>query len=170
MPTFKLAKDSLQDRFLKSKGKVQLYGGGFANGKTASACIKAIKVAKDYPGANILMARSTYPKLNDTLRKEFLKWIPNDWIDSFPKSANGSNTCTLKNGTTVNFRYIAQQGKAGNESTTSNLLSATYDAIFVDQMEDPEIVHKVMILLCHCLALVGLSLLLTLHVIGCTVS
>lgn len=142
MPTFKLIKDSLQDRFLKSKGKVQLYGGGFANGKTASACIKAIKIAKDYPGANILMARSTYPKLNDTLRKEFLKWIPSDWIASFPKSANGSNTCTLKNGTTINFRYIAQQGKSGNEATTSNLLSATYDAIFVDQMEDPEIVHK----------------------------
>jgi hypothetical protein len=88
------------------------------------------------------MARSTYPKLNDTLRKEFLKWLPSDWIESFPKSANASNTCTLKNGTTINFRYIAQQGKSGNEATTSNLLSATYDAIIVDQMEDPEIVHK----------------------------
>jgi len=88
------------------------------------------------------MARSTYPKLNDTLRKEFLKWVPLDWIDSFPKSANASNTCTLKNGTTINFRYIAQQGKLGNEATTSNLLSATYDWIVVDQMEDPEIVHK----------------------------
>ena len=142
MPTFQLEKDSLQDRFLKSQGKVQLFGGGFANGKTSGACIKCIQIAKDYPGANILMARSTYPKLNDTLRKEFLKWIPIDWIESFPKSANASNTCTLKNGTTINFRYIAQQGKLGNEATTSNLLSATYDAIFVDQMEDPEIVHK----------------------------
>jgi hypothetical protein len=142
MPTFKLQRGSLQDRFLESKGKVQLYGGGFANGKTSAACIKAIRIAKDYPGANILMARSTYPKLNDTLRKEFLKWIPADWIDSFPKSANGSNTCTLTNGTTINFRYIAQQGKVGNEATTSNLLSATYDAIFIDQIEDPEIVHK----------------------------
>jgi len=142
MPTFKLQKDSLQDRFLKSKGKIQLYGGGFANGKTSGACIKCIQIAKDYPGANILMARSTYPKLNDTLRKEFLKWCPPDWIESFPKSANASNMCTLKNGTTINFRYIAQQGKIGNESTTSNLLSATYDLIIVDQMEDPEIVHK----------------------------
>ena len=142
MATFKLTKNSLQDRFIKSKGKVQLYGGGFANGKTATTCIKAIQIAKDYPGANILMARSTYPKLNDTLRKEFLKWIPSDWIDSFPKSANASNTCTLKNGTTINFRYIAQQGKVSNEATTSNLLSATYDLIVVDQMEDPEIVHK----------------------------
>jgi phage terminase large subunit len=142
MPTFKLQRDSLQDRFLHSQAKVQLFGGGFANGKTAAVCIKALRIARDYPGANILMARSTYPKLNDTLRKEFLKWCPSEWIDSFPKSANASNTCTLTNGTTINFRYIAQQGKVGNESTTSNLLSATYDAIFVDQMEDPEIVHK----------------------------
>jgi hypothetical protein len=142
MATFKLTRGSLQERFLSSRGKVQIYGGGFANGKTATACIKALRIAMDYPGANILMARSTYPKLNDTLRKEFLKWCPDDWIRSFPKSANASNTCTLNNGTTINFRYIAQQGKVGNEATTSNLLSATYDCIIVDQMEDPEIVHK----------------------------
>lgn len=142
MPTFKLQRNSLQDRFLHSTAKIQPFGGGFANGKTSAACIKAIRIGKDYPGANILMARSTYPKLNDTLRKEFLKWIPAHWIQSFPKSANASNTCTLTNGTTYNFRYIAQQGKVGTEATTSNLLSATYDLIVVDQMEDPEIVHK----------------------------
>ena len=142
MPTFRLFERSLQDRFQKSRAKIQLYGGGFANGKTANVCIKAIELAKDYPGCNALMARSTYPKLNDTLRKEFLKWCPEDWIKSFPKSANGSNTCTLKNGSTINFRYIAQQGKNANEATTSNLLSATYDFVVVDQIEDPEIVHK----------------------------
>jgi hypothetical protein len=113
-------------------------GGGFANGKTASLCVKALSVAKDYPGANILLARATYPKLNDTLRKEFFKWCPKDWIKQFVKT---DNTVYLKNGTTINFRYIAQQGKSG-ESTTSNLLSATYDFIGVDQIEDPEIVHK----------------------------
>jgi hypothetical protein len=142
VPTFRLFEGSLQDRFQKSRAKIQLYGGGFANGKTANVCIKAIELAKDYPGCNALMARSTYPKLNDTLRKEFLKWCPQDWIKSFPKSANGSNTCTLKNGSTINFRYIAQQGKGANDATTSNLLSATYDFVVVDQIEDPEIVHK----------------------------
>jgi len=142
MSTYKIHTGSLNGRYLKGRKKIQLFGGGFANGKTAAICIKCLQLAKDYPGANILMARSTYPKLNDTLRKEFIKWCPLAWIESFPKSANASNTCTLKNGTTINFRYIAQQGKIGNESTTSNLLSATYDAIFVDQMEDPEIVHK----------------------------
>ena len=142
MPTFRLFESSLQDRFQKSRAKIQLYGGGFANGKTANVCIKAIELAKNYPGCNALLARSTYPKLNDTLRKEFLKWCPPDWIQSFPKSANGSNTCTLTNGSTINFRYIAQQGKNANDATTSNLLSATYDFVAVDQIEDPEIVHK----------------------------
>jgi len=142
MSTFRLYEDSLQERFLKSTAKVQVFGGGFANGKTSAACIKALEFAKDYPGSNGLIARSTYPKLNDTIRKEFLKWCPQTWIKSFPKSQNASNTCTLTNGTEINFRYIAQQGKGSQDSTTSNLLSATYDWIIVDQMEDPEIVHK----------------------------
>jgi len=142
MPTFNLIEGSLQDRFLKSNAKIQLLGGGFANGKTSVACIKALELSRDYPCSNGLIARSTYPKLNDTIRKEFLKWCPENWIKSFPKSANASNTCTMTNGTTINFRYIAQQGKASGEATTSNLLSATYDWIVIDQMEDPEIVHK----------------------------
>ena len=47
----------------------------------------------------------------------------------------------MKNGSTVNFRYVAQQGKQ-TEDSKSNLLSATYDWIIVDQMEDPEFSHK----------------------------
>ena len=142
MATFKLARGSLQDRFLKSRAKIRVTGGGFANGKTSSACILALELCKLYPGSNGLIARATYPKLNDTIRKEFLKWCPKEWIQSFPMSANASNTCTMKNGSTVNFRYIAQQGKSNNDASTSNQLSATYDWIIVDQMEDPEIVHK----------------------------
>ena len=142
MPTYRIFETSLQERFHASKAKIQLFAGGFANGKTSAGCIKAIEWAKAYPGSNGLIARSTYPKLNDTIRKEFVKWCPQDWIKSFPMSANASNTCTLTNGTTVNFRYIQQQGKSANDATTSNLLSATYDWIVVDQIEDPEIVHK----------------------------
>ncbi len=139
---FRVYSNSLQERFAQSRKKVQIFGGGFANGKTANSVVQRIlPVAKDYPGANILVARATYPKLNDTIRKEFIKWCPKQWIKSFPRSANGSNTCTLVNGTTINFRYIQQQGKKEDVST-SNLLSATYDLIVVDQMEDPEIVEK----------------------------
>lgn len=136
---YKLHEGSLQDRFLASRAKIQLYGGGFANGKTATTCIKVIQIARDYPGANILMARATYPKLMDTLAKEFFKWLPQHWIKSYTKTPNP--TLILTNGTTINFRHVAQQG-VNAEHTTSNLLSATYDLAVIDQIEDPEITEK----------------------------
>lgn len=141
MPEFKLLRGGLQDRFTASRAKIQIFGGGYGNGKTTGAVMKALQLGQEYPGMNCLMSRSTYPKLNDTLRKEFIKWCPSDWVKNFPLSVNASNTCTLHNGTGYNFRYIAQQGK-NEESSTSNLLSATYDLIVVDQAEDPEIGYK----------------------------
>lgn len=137
-PSFRIEKGSLQDRFLKSRAKIQFYGGGFANGKTSASCIKALMLAKEYPGSNGLIARSTYPKLEDTIKKELLKWCPKHWIKS---KTDKPNNITFENGSVINFRYVSQQGK-GTESTTSNLLSATYDWIIVDQIEDPEFVHK----------------------------
>jgi len=136
--TYRIHEGSLQERFHASRNKIQVFGGGFANGKTAAVCVKTLMVARDYPGANILMARSTYPKLNDTLRRELFKWLPASWRKTFSKT---ENTLELHNGTTINFRYIAQQGRA-EEQSTSNLLSATYDLIVVDQIEDPEIGEK----------------------------
>ena len=138
---FKITNGSLQHRFGLSRAKIQIFGGGFANGKTANACIKGLELARSYPGSNGLIARSTYPKLNDTIRKEWLKWCPESWIKRFPRSQNSENTCYMENGTSVNFRYVQQQGKGG-ESTTSNLLSATYDWIIVDQIDDPEFSFK----------------------------
>ena len=136
---YKIIEGGMHDRFHRSKKKVQFVGGGFGNGKTAAACIKALKLCKDYPGCNGLIARSTYPKLNDTIRREFLQWCPTHWIKRMP--SRDENTLLLKNGSTVNFRYVAQQGKQ-TEDSKSNLLSATYDWIVVDQLEDPEFSHK----------------------------
>jgi hypothetical protein len=53
------------------------------------------------------------------------------------------NTIYFKNGSQINFRYINQRGKTSEDgSTTSNLLSATYDFIAIDQIEDPGITFK----------------------------
>lgn len=141
MANYRLQEGSVQHNFHNSKAKVQIFGGGFANGKTTALAIKALKIAKDYPGSNGLLARATYPKLNDTLRKVVLKWCPSNWI--LRKPTQDDNSLYLRNGTVINFRYIAQRGKLQADGTsTSNLLSATYDWIGVDQIEDPEIVHK----------------------------
>lgn len=137
-----LQEGSLHEQYANLRSKIQFYGGGYGNGKTSAMIIKVLKVAKDYPGANILVARSTYPKLNDTIRRVFVEFCPEKWIESFPLSKSGDNTCTLTNGTKVNFRYIAQRRTTDDGGSSSNLLSATYDLICVDQIEDPEIVHK----------------------------
>ena len=136
---YKLERGSLHERFQNARGKIQMFGGGFGNGKTTGAVVKALKLAKDYPGSNGLVARSTFPKLNSTIRKEFEQWCPKSWIKRDVNSRD--NLIELTNGSVINFSYIAQQGKSG-ESSTSNLLSATYDYIVVDQVEDPEITHK----------------------------
>jgi hypothetical protein len=141
MREYKIYEDSVHEHFLNSVAKMQIFGGGFGNGKTTAACIKAIKIIQDYPGCNGLIARATFPKLNDTIRKEFKKWCPPSLIKSFPESKNSDNTAKFENGSQINFRYIQQQGKAVEQST-SNLLSATYDFVIVDQMEDPEITEK----------------------------
>lgn len=137
--TYKIVEGGLHDRFHQSRAKVQFIGGGYGNGKTTACCIKALKLCMDYPGCNGLIARSTYPKLNDTIRREFFKWCPSSWIKRMP--TRDDNTLILKNNSTVNFRYVAQRGKETEESK-SNLLSATYDWMVVDQLEDPEFSHK----------------------------
>src|SRR5262245_31129602 len=128
MANYNLQEGSPQYGFHNSRSKLQIMGGGFGNGKTTALVIKALKLARDYPGSNGLLGRSTYPKLNDTLRKVFLDWCPPHWIKRRPTQED--NTCHLANGTIVNFRYIAQRGKQSESGdTTSNLLSATYDWI-----------------------------------------
>lgn len=127
--------------FYTARGKIQFFGGAYANGKTTALVIKALRVAKDYPGANLLLARETYPKLNDTLRKVFLEWCPASWVRRRP--TKDDNTLYMTNGSVVNFRYVAQRGRMTEDgNTTSNLLSATYDFIGVDQAEDPGITEK----------------------------
>ncbi len=140
--TYIMKEGSLHEQFAALRTPIQMFGGGYGNGKTSAMVVKALQLARDYPGSNGLMARSTYPKLNDTLRKTFLEFCPGEWIASFPRSKNADNTCTLTNGTTINFRYISQRSSTDDGGSTSNLLSATYDWIVVDQLEDPEIIHK----------------------------
>lgn len=140
--TYVLKEGSIHERFMDSRNKIQFFGGGFGNGKTSAVVIKTLRIAKDYPGMNGLMARETYPKLNDTLRKTFIEFCPEKWIESFPTSKNSDNTCKLINGSTLNFRYTAQRKSTEDGSSTSNLLSANYDLAVIDQIEDPGITYK----------------------------
>lgn len=137
LPEYRIIAGSLQDRFMKLRTKIQFYGGGFGNGKTSAACIKAINIMKDYPGSHGAVLRETLPKVTTTIMKEFFKWLPKTWIKSFNKQ---ERILTLVNGSTCVFSYLVQQGSGSD--TTSNVLSATFDWAVVDQVEDPGIVYK----------------------------
>ena len=101
-----MAPGGMHEKFMNLRTKIQMLGGGFGNGKTAASCVKAIQLALDYPGSNGLIARETYPKLNDTIRKEFFKWCPRSIIQKMPTQDN--NTCYLKNGSMVNFPIFSR--------------------------------------------------------------
>jgi hypothetical protein len=141
MPNYRLTRGSVQHRFQESRAKIEIFGGAYGNGKSTGMIIKSLKFANLYPGSLGLMARATYPKLNDTLRRDLLRWCPKKWIKRRP--TKDDNTLYLVNGSTIHFRYLSQRGKNTEDgTTTSNLLSATYDWITIDQIEDPEITHK----------------------------
>ena len=124
MPEYRLKTGGLHDRFHRSRTKVQMIGGGFGNGKTAAGCVKGLGLAKSYPGSNGIIAMATYKQLNDTIREEFYKWVPNAWVSKWPTQTE--NTLILTNGSKVNFRYLQQKGKqSADGQTSSNLLSAT---------------------------------------------
>jgi hypothetical protein len=131
----------MHEKFLASRNKIQIIGGGFGNGKTAASVVKGLKLAKDYPGSNGFIGMATYAQLNDTIREEVYKWVPHSWVAKWPSMA--LNTMVLKNGSKINFRYIQQKGKSNADGqTSSNLLSATYDWAIVDQIENPAIQYK----------------------------
>lgn len=134
---YRVEAGSVQHKFQQSRAKVQLMGGGFANGKTTSAIVKAINLAVDYPGSNGLLGRASYAKIEDSIKPAFYQWCPADWI---AYTHEGKNYVQLTNGSRINFRYVHQ--KKGEGVSSSNLLSATYDWAVVDQIEDAEIEEK----------------------------
>lgn len=129
-----------QFNFFFSRNEINGYTGGYGNGKTAAACIRGINTAIYYEGARVLVGRATRPKLEDSTKKELLKWMPEEWIDRWPSERK--NDLLIKNtGSTIEFRHVRQEGKGKGEEQ-SNLLSATYDHIIIDQFDDPEFTYK----------------------------
>ena len=80
---YRVIEGSLQERFLNLRTKIQMYGGGFGNGKTSCGCMKCLQIMHDYPGCHGAILRETLPKVTGTTMKEFFKWCPKQWIKSF---------------------------------------------------------------------------------------
>ena len=135
---YKLISGSAADAFHRSRAKIRLYAGGFGNGKTTTVVIEALKLLRAYPGMSALFARNTFTNLERTLGREFFNWCPSSWIKS---GTLRSGSVRLVNGSIVDFVHLAQSVGADGMAS-SNLLSANYGLIVVDQIEDPDISEK----------------------------
>src|SRR5215468_6338021 len=129
-----------QLHFYESRAPICGFTGGYGNGKTAVLGLAAITVAATYRDARVLVGRATRPKLEDSTKPELLKWCPDDWIAKKPSDRH-NNLLLKHSNSTIEFRHIRQEGKGKGEEQ-SNLLSATYDYIGVDQFDDPEFTYK----------------------------
>jgi len=138
--TFDETENPWQLGFFECRDTIAGYTGGFGNGKTASLGIIGATIARTYEKARVLVGRATRPKLEDSTKPELLKWFPEDWVERMPTDRH-NNLVVAGTGSTIEFRHIRQEGKGKGEQQ-SNLLSATYDAILVDQLDDPEFSYK----------------------------
>lgn len=131
---FEITEGSPQYKLFTSTAPIQLAAGGYGWGKTSLLCVKCIQIMQDYPNCHGAILRNTEPNLTTTTYQEFLKWCPKGLIAKYP-SANDKHM-VFKNGSSVLFSYIKMSVRG--DSKTMNLLSATFDFIFIDQLEDPE--------------------------------
>ncbi len=136
--SYKLISGSAAEQFHNSRAKVRMYAGGFGNGKTTAITIETLKIVRDYPGISAMLARNTFANLEKTLGREFLKWCPQSWIKS---GTIRSGTIRLNNDSVIDMRYLAQSSNEQGDQS-SNVLSANYGLIVVDQVEDPDITEK----------------------------
>ena len=140
--TFELSEEDnpWQLGFFECREKIAGFTGGFGNGKTSVMGVLACFIAENYEEARVLVGRATRTKLEDSTKPEIMKWIPDDSVSRWP-SERWNNIEFARTGSRIEFRHVRQEGKGKGEEQ-SNLLSATYDAIFIDQMDDPEFSYK----------------------------
>ena len=138
MPSFNITEGSPQEKAFLSTKPIQLLAGGYGWGKTALVCVKALWLMQNYPGCRGAVLRNTLPNLEMTTQKEFMRWCPKHLIKKMPTARD--KTLVLNNNSEVLFNYIAMTRRGDSE--TMNMLSATFDFVIIDQLEDPEFNYK----------------------------
>jgi len=102
-----------QVEYVNSTKLVQIYNGGVGAGKTIANVIKAIKLAIEFPGIEILVAAPTYAMLKDTVMREFESRCPAFLIQDFFKGNYPEVIFHANAGrhSTIRFRSFDDPGK-----------------------------------------------------------
>ena len=85
-----------QRAFVYSTARNQCFSGGFNNGKSFGACLKAVILLTTFPKYRMFIARQTYKDLKITTMETFFKIMPKEYVarhneqDGFTELINGS--------------------------------------------------------------------------------
>lgn len=127
-----------QKRFLESTTAYTCYGGARGGGKTHIARVKAVGLAFNYPGIQILMVRAHYPELEQNLINPILAWVPAELY-----SYNGTaHQMTFYNGSVIKFGHY--DGRAAE----NEYQGVQYHIIFLE--EATQLSERAFQFLCSC--------------------
>lgn len=119
--SFELRND-MQREFLNMEQRNICVSGGFGNGKSYIACLKACIFLLTFPKYRHLFARQIYKNLKETTMQTFFKIMPPEFIASHDMT-NG--VTTLMNGSTVLWMHLDTQDEQSLRGLEIN--SATID-------------------------------------------
>lgn len=101
-----------------------VYGGAKGGGKSCALVIEAAAWGYEHPGADMYIFRESYDDLEANIIKEFKAKIPKE-LYAYSET---KHIATLRNGTTINFRYIS------NETDAEGYQGRSMDWIGVDEL------------------------------------
>lgn len=110
--------------FHQSSADETFFGGAKGGGKSCALVMDALAYGLEFAGAEIYLFRETYDDLEANLIKEWKARVPSD-IYSYHESKHNA---TLKNGTTVKFRYVR------NKKDAEHYQGRSIDYVGVDEL------------------------------------
>jgi hypothetical protein len=117
-----------QREFFYATARNQCFSGGFNNGKSFGACLKAFSLLATFPRYRMMIARQTYADLKKTTMETFFKICPRDFV----KRHNEQDGFTeLMNGSTILWMHL-------DKVEESSLRGLEINSALVDQAEETE--------------------------------
>lgn len=125
IPPIKLYPPQLE--FFKSKTRYTAYGGARGGGKSYAARTKAVLMALNYSGIQILFLRRTYGDLNKNHIQPMLKIFHSLIKNKVMKYKDTDKVFSFVNGSNIHFGYC------DNEKDVIHYQGQSYDVIFMEE-------------------------------------
>jgi len=112
--TFERKWNPKQSAFIATSKRYAAYVGTMGCGKTSAFCRRAIAIATKYPDSRGILARYTYPELNNTLVPQFFEILPQGLIRKWRRSEGVlelRSGPTLEGTSTILFRNLEDPRK-----------------------------------------------------------